>query len=109
MRGGRFSRGESTARERAWEEGNTALSSLPPFFGRWRLAQVAPRILIVRFSSLGDILLTTPLVRAIRTAYPAAWITYVTKTSYLPLIEDNPRINEIVGYDPSRSLLPLAN
>jgi heptosyltransferase-2 len=55
------------------------------------------------------VVLTTPLVRAIRTRHPGAWITFVTKTSFIPLLETNPRINEVVGYDPAKSLIPLAN
>ncbi len=55
-------------------------------------------------SSLGDILLTTPLLRAIRTRHPDAWISYVTKTAFIPLLADNPRIDELIPYDPAESL-----
>ncbi|MHB1329996.1 MAG: glycosyltransferase family 9 protein, partial [Gemmatimonadales bacterium] len=65
---------------------------------------MAPRILLVRMSSLGDILLTTPLVRAIRTRHPDAWISYVTKTAFTPLLADNPRIDELIPYDPTQPL-----
>ncbi len=66
------------------------------------------KILLVRLSSIGDVLLTTPLLRAIRSRYPDARITFVTKTALLPLLEHNPRIDELIGYDPSRSIRPLA-
>ncbi|MGE0443006.1 MAG: glycosyltransferase family 9 protein [Gemmatimonadales bacterium] len=68
---------------------------------------MAPRVLIVRLSSMGDILLTTPLLRAIRTRHPEARITYVTKTTFLPLLEHNRRIDELIGYDPIKPLAPL--
>ncbi len=55
-------------------------------------------------SSLGDILLTTPLLRALRTRHPDAWISYVTKTAFTPLLADNPRIDELIPYDPSQPL-----
>jgi len=67
-----------------------------------------PRILIVRFSSLGDILLSTPLLRAIRQRHPKAWISYVTKTGYVPLLAHNPRVSEVIGYDPATPLATLA-
>ena len=57
---------------------------------------------------MGDILLTTPLVRAIRARHPDAWITYLTKTPFLGLLEHNPRINQLIGYDPVKPLRPLA-
>lgn len=66
------------------------------------------KILLVRLSSIGDVLLTTPLLRVIRTRYPDARITFVTKTAFLPLLEHNPRIDELIGYDPIRPLRPLA-
>lgn len=64
-------------------------------------------ILIVRLSSIGDVLLTTPLLRAIRTRHPDARITYVTKRAYLPLLEHNRRIDTLIGFDPAGSLRAL--
>lgn len=68
----------------------------------------APRIAVVRFSSMGDILLTTPLLRALRLRHPAARITYVTKAGFVPLLAFNPRVDEVLGYDPARPLRQLA-
>jgi len=45
------------------------------------------RILVIRFSSLGDIILTEPIVRTIKTAYPDADISYLTKAGFLPLLD----------------------
>lgn len=66
------------------------------------------KILLVRLSSIGDVLLTTPLLRALKTRHPDARITFVTKTALLPLLEHNPRIDELIGYDPARPIRPLA-
>ena len=57
---------------------------------------------------MGDVLLTTPLIRAIRERHPDARITFVTKTAFTPLLVDNPRIAEVVGYDPATPLRALA-
>jgi heptosyltransferase-2 len=67
-----------------------------------------PRILAVRFSAIGDVILTTPLLRALRTRHPQAHITVVTKASLAPLLADNPRINDVIGWDPSTSVRDLA-
>lgn len=68
----------------------------------------APRILLVRFSSIGDVLLTTPLVRALRARHPAAEITFVTKAAYAPLVRDNPRIDRVLTLESGAALRPLA-
>lgn len=67
-----------------------------------------PRILIVRFSSIGDILLTTPLVRALRARHPAARITYVVRADMADTLRHNPRLTELVTWDRSAPLSGLA-
>lgn len=49
-----------------------------------------PRILVIRFSSMGDILLTTPVLRALRQKYPKAEIHYLTKAKFREAIETHP-------------------
>lgn len=66
------------------------------------------RILLVRFSALGDVLLTTPLVRALATAWPDARITYVTKAAAAPVFARSPRVAEVVALDPGGSVRGLA-
>jgi len=52
-------------------------------------------ILIIRFSSIGDILLTTNIIRQIRINFPEAKISFVTKEVYQELIQFNPNIDQI--------------
>ena len=68
-----------------------------------------PNILAVRFSSIGDILLTTPLLRVIRQTHPGARVTVLTKREYVPLLSHNPHVNLVLGLAPNRSLLSLAS
>ena len=68
-----------------------------------------PNVLAVRFSSIGDILLTTPLLRAIRHTHPGARVTVLTKREYVPLLSHNPHVNLVLGLAPNRSLLSLAS
>ena len=61
------------------------------------ISHLSPDILVVRFSAIGDILLTTPLLRAIRTRHPGARIAFLTKEQFVPLLSDNPNLNEVFG------------
>ena len=71
----------------------------------------AARILIVRFSSLGDVVKCTALPRLIKARYPRARITMVTSREFLELIADNPHLEQAIGFDRrgGESLLALAS
>jgi ADP-heptose:LPS heptosyltransferase len=47
------------------------------------------KILIVRLSSMGDILLTTPLIRSIKKQNPNIQIDYVIKTEFFDVLKHN--------------------
>lgn len=51
-----------------------------------------PKILIIRFSSIGDIVLTTPVVRCIRQQVPGAEVHFLIKEQYAMIVEHNPHI-----------------
>ncbi len=53
------------------------------------------KILIIRFSSIGDIVLTTPVIRCARKKYPDAEIHFLTKKSFRGILEHNPYLNKI--------------
>lgn len=67
-----------------------------------------PDVLVVRFSAIGDILLTTPLLRAIRVRYPGARIAVLTKERYAPLLSHNPHVSEVLGVAPGEGILAIA-
>lgn len=52
------------------------------------------KVLIVRFSSIGDIVLTTPVVRCIAIQTHAE-IHYLTKEAFAPILTSNPHINRV--------------
>ncbi|HXV85462.1 MAG TPA: glycosyltransferase family 9 protein [Gemmatimonadales bacterium] len=56
-----------------------------------------PRILVVRFSALGDVVLITPLLRALRRTFPDASVTVVTRRRYAEVLETHPGVNRVVG------------
>jgi lipopolysaccharide heptosyltransferase II len=68
---------------------------------------VPPNILLVRFSAMGDTLLMTPLIRALRLRHPEARITVVTREVYAPLFRNNPRVSEVIGWSPGGALREL--
>lgn len=69
------------------------------------------RVLIVRFSSLGDIILTTAVVDFLKKKWPECEIHFLTLSEYAPILEGNPSISQIVIVDRGarlRSLRQLA-
>ncbi len=53
------------------------------------------KILIIRFSSIGDIVLTTPLIRCLKEQKPEIEIHYLTKKIYQEVLENNPHLSKI--------------
>jgi ADP-heptose:LPS heptosyltransferase len=65
------------------------------------------RILVIRFSSIGDIVLTSAVVRCLKTQLPHAEIHFLTKTQNETLLNANPYIDKIWLYDHNfRDLIP---
>lgn len=58
-------------------------------------ASTQMKILILRFSSIGDIVLTTPAVRAIKTQVDEAEVHVAVKAQYVGLWADNPYVDKI--------------
>ncbi|MDP4843013.1 MAG: glycosyltransferase family 9 protein, partial [Salibacteraceae bacterium] len=57
-------------------------------------------ILIIRFSSIGDIVLTTPIVRALKQQLDGEVILhYITKKSYAGLLTSNPNVDHVIAID----------
>ncbi|MCS6790822.1 MAG: glycosyltransferase family 9 protein [Bacteroidia bacterium] len=59
------------------------------------------RFLLIRLSSIGDIVLTTPLIRALAERFPTAEIHYLTRKQYKPLVEHHPLLHGIHTWPPS--------
>ena len=52
------------------------------------------KFLILRFSSIGDIVLTTPVIRCLKQQYPDAEVHFATKKQFKVLVENNPYIDK---------------
>jgi ADP-heptose:LPS heptosyltransferase len=68
-------------------------------------AQRLKKILIIRFSSIGDIILTTPVIRCLAKQMPNVEIHYLTKKSYAEILTNNPYINKVIVLDESLNAL----
>jgi ADP-heptose:LPS heptosyltransferase len=56
---------------------------------------MANKILIIRFSSIGDIVLTSPVIRCLKTQVPDTEIHFCTKPQFATLLKSNPYIDKI--------------
>lgn len=57
------------------------------------------KFLIVRFSSIGDIVLTTPVIRHLKKQVENAEVHFLTKKSYASLLEANPYVDKVLFFD----------
>ncbi|MDF3076416.1 MAG: glycosyl transferase [Sphingobacteriaceae bacterium] len=53
------------------------------------------KILILRFSSIGDIVLTTPVIRCLKQQLPEAEIHYFTKKQFQTVLQSNPYVDRL--------------
>ncbi|MBE7446702.1 MAG: glycosyltransferase family 9 protein [Planctomycetia bacterium] len=51
------------------------------------------RILIFKLAAIGDVLRTTPILPVLKEKYPQSYITWITDTSSLSVLEENPHID----------------
>lgn len=57
------------------------------------------RFLIIRFSSMGDIVLCSPVVRCLKKAYPNSEIHFLTKPGFASIVSYNPHIYKVWEWD----------
>lgn len=57
------------------------------------------KILLLRFSSIGDIVLTSPVVRCLKTQLEAVEIHFLTKKPFATILEANPYIDKVYTFD----------
>ena len=59
------------------------------------------RILIIRLAPLGETVLTTPVIRALRQHFRDAYIAYMVAPTREDLVSANPHLNEVLTYQAS--------
>lgn len=53
------------------------------------------KVLVIRFSSIGDIILTSPVLRCLKQQVPGAEVHYLTKDTFRPLVEHSPYVHKV--------------
>lgn len=57
------------------------------------------RVLIIRIDRIGDVVLSTPVIEAVRRVSPKAYIAFMTRPHTKDIIAGNPYIDELILYD----------
>lgn len=61
-------------------------------------------ILIIRFSSLGDVILSTPIIKALKTSYgDSVDLYFLTSSEYAPLIENHPDLTKTLSFQRNKN------
>lgn len=63
------------------------------------------KILLIRFSSIGDIVLTSPVIRCLNQQIPGVELHFLTKLQYSTFVGNNPNIHKVLAYNGSLKLL----
>ena len=64
-------------------------------------------ILLIRLRLIGDVVLTTPIPRALKRAFPGVRLTYVVEEAAAPVIAGNPHLDEVIVVGRPRGLARL--
>ena len=63
-------------------------------------SEIPPKVLVIRLSSMGDVVLATSVLAPLRSAGFA--VTFVTKAAFAPLLEGHPDIEEVFSFRTSQ-------
>lgn len=58
------------------------------------------KILIIRTAYLGDVVMTLPMLKPIREGFPDSKISFLTSDSALPILKNNPFVDNVFAYNP---------
>ncbi len=61
------------------------------------------KILVIRFSSMGDIIYTTPVVRCLKKQLPDAEVHFLTKPAFKYIYDNNPHVDKLLLLKPALS------
>ena len=67
------------------------------------------RILVIKLSALGDVILSIPSLRALRQKFPDAWISVLVGRKSRKLVRNCPYVNDTIAYEEESGKGSLAN
>ena len=62
------------------------------------------KILLVRLRLVGDVVFTTPVIRALRRRFPEAHLSYAVEPAAAPVVQNNPHLDEVIVLPQARGL-----
>ena len=62
------------------------------------------RVLIINLDAMGDVVRTTALLPALKRAHPESFVSWVTLPGAVPVLENNPFVDEVLSYGPDTVL-----
>ncbi len=62
-------------------------------------AETPKRILLVKLSAIGDVLMATPSAKAIRQTYPDSYIAWIVERKSADVVLGNPYLDEVIVWD----------
>jgi lipopolysaccharide heptosyltransferase II len=89
------------------EKGLTGIFEIAPAINSTyfqKAMNVPGKTLIIRFSSIGDIVLASPLLRVLRKKFPASRIDFATRSEFAELVKYNPNIDRVYELDASKGM-----
>jgi ADP-heptose:LPS heptosyltransferase len=60
---------------------------------------INPKILVIRYSSLGDVALTNPLLDRIEALWPSAEVCFATKKRFAPAVQHHPILDRVIALE----------
>ena len=63
------------------------------------MAERPKKILIIKPSAMGDIVLALPVLSALHKSFPQARISWLVRTEFAPLLEGHPYLSEVILFD----------
>jgi heptosyltransferase-1 len=68
----------------------------PPSHAALSPVRTAPRVLIIRLSALGDVVMSSGLIGALREVHPDAHLVWLVEPAAAPLLRHNPRLDGVM-------------
>jgi len=65
------------------------------------------RVLLIRLRLIGDVVFTTPVIRALRRCRPDARLTYLVEPAAAPVVQHNPHLDDVIVAPRTRGLARL--
>ncbi len=67
------------------------------------------RVLLIRLRLIGDVVLSTPLIRAVKRTFPGATLSYLVERDAAAVVAGNPHLNDVIVVERSRGLARIAD